>query len=445
MTVSRHRRRMSTTRALIASIVGVVLAVGLGAIGATAIINTKDGETQGDNVPQVSFPATPIGAIAVLDSDDELASVAVVTVRPSDDGSGQGGTVVPIPVSADVSGGLGAERLPLDETVSLFGSSSLADELPVLLGVSIDRIAVVTEADLATALEPLDTDGAAVATELATRDVDRSGADEYQTDVAAWNAIADAVGDGLSVPLDMATAPTPGSTGEPADADGGPGPSTGDIVEQLTSGPISVQPLRSEPIISVDLNPRGVEAVVLDRVEVAVVFGHISPGRVAAPYPGYTFRVVSAYADDQLPAGVSRLDVAYTAAKALFGLEANVRSVATDEDQAEVVTVIEVSSDDLVASAETLAETFGTVEVRVAATRITGIDMIVTLGTEYLAGLDTGMVGVTTEPIPGDGESFDTGAADTGNPDTGNPETGAAETETNDIETTDPATGGTSA
>ena len=82
-----------------------------------------------------------------------------MTVRPTEDGEepGTGGTVVPVPVSADVSGGIGTERLPLDETVGLFGAESLVDEVPALLGVSIDDVAPVTEAELASALGELGT------------------------------------------------------------------------------------------------------------------------------------------------------------------------------------------------------------------------------------------------------------------------------------------------
>ena len=126
----------------------------LGVAGAVAIYNTKDGQVQGNDTPEVQFPVTPTGAIAVLGADGALASLAVVTVRPTEDGEepGTGGTVVPVPVSADVSGGIGTERLPLDETVGLFGAESLVDEVPALLGVSIDDVAPVTEAELASAL-----------------------------------------------------------------------------------------------------------------------------------------------------------------------------------------------------------------------------------------------------------------------------------------------------
>ena len=156
----------------------------------------------------------------------------------------------------------------------------------------------------------------------------------------------------------------------------------------MSSGPIAVQTLRFEPIASVDLNPRGVDALALDRVDVAVLFGHVAPARVAAPYAGYTYRVVSAFGDAQLPEGIARLDVAYTAVKALLETESNVRSVDTTAEAAPAATLIEVANESLLAAAERLADVFGPVEARVAGTRIAGIDIVVTLGTDYLATLD---------------------------------------------------------
>ena len=117
---------------------------------------------------------------------------------------------------------------------------------------------------------------------------------------------------------------------------------------------MSVQPLRSTPIVSLDRNPRGVDAAALDRPEVLVIFGHIAPSKVAAPNPGYNFRVVSPFSDDQLADAATRLDVAYTATEALLGVDANVISVDTSAGEADTVTVIEVSDENLVAAAGTL-------------------------------------------------------------------------------------------
>jgi hypothetical protein len=147
---------MSTTRAAVASVVGVVAAVGLGAAGYVAIANTTDGQVVGSDLPQVTFPNTPTATLAVVDDSGNLASATVLVVRPDEgDEPGVGGTVVPLPVSADSSGGFGSERLPLAETVSLFGPEPLTDEVPLMLGVDVEEVVVVDEAGLAELLAPI--------------------------------------------------------------------------------------------------------------------------------------------------------------------------------------------------------------------------------------------------------------------------------------------------
>jgi CBS domain-containing protein len=400
VTVSRHRRRVTTTWAFVAAVVGVVAAVALGAAGYVAIANTTDGEVVGGGVREVTFPATPTASLAVLDNAGHLASLAVLVARPDDgDEPGRGGTVVPIPISADASGGFGDERLPLGETVALFGPESLTDEVPNLLGVGVDGLVVVDEQELAQLLAPLgpiavdlptavrDSSGRQlaaagpqtldpdeVAAVLSATDPTISGAQRYPIDVVVWRALADAVGDGVGTPA------------------------PGDVFGRVTAGPVAVQPLRSSPIVSLDRNPRGVDAAALDRAEVLVMFGHIAPGKVAAPNPGYNFRLVSRFGDDQLPGDVTRLDVAYTATEALLDAGANVISVDTSERAAEPKTVIEVSDENLVPAARTLEDVFGPVEVRVADTQIAGIDVVAELGTDYLATLDASPATATTGP-----------------------------------------------
>ena len=97
MTVSRHRRRMTTTRAIIASLVGLAIAAGVGVAGYVAIANTTDGEVVGGGTPEVTFPATPTATLAVVDDAGDLASLAVFAIRPGDD-------------TDDRSGGIGRPR-----------------------------------------------------------------------------------------------------------------------------------------------------------------------------------------------------------------------------------------------------------------------------------------------------------------------------------------------
>jgi hypothetical protein len=417
MTVSRHRRRMTTTRALVATLACVAVAAGLGAAGYAAIANTTDGQVVGGGTPEVTFPATPTATVAIVDDSGSLSSVAVLAARPADDdgAAGSGGTVVPIPISADSSGGFGAERTPLNETVDLFGPETLDDEVPLLLGVGIDDLIVLDEEELADWLTPvgaIEVDLPApvsnaagvqiaaagrqtmspdeIAAVLSAADPTVPSADRYPVDVAIWRAIAAVVGDGLATPL-----------ASPVDTIAGQA-SGSDVPSLVTSGPMAVQPLRATPIVSLDRNRRGVDAVSLDRPEVLVIFGHIAPSKVAAPNPGYNFRVVSSYADGQLD-GPTRLDVAYTATEALLGENANVISVDTSTGEAASPTVIEVSDENLAAAAATLSDVFGPVEVRVAERRIAGVDVVATLGTDYLSRLDMTAAVATTSPTEASG------------------------------------------
>ena len=50
------------------------------------------------------FPNTPVGAIAAVDGQGKLASLAVLVVQPA----GTGGSIVTVPVNADSGGGSGS-------------------------------------------------------------------------------------------------------------------------------------------------------------------------------------------------------------------------------------------------------------------------------------------------------------------------------------------------
>lgn len=412
MTVSRHKRRVSTSRALGLAIAGLALAVVLGVVGGVAIYNTKDGEAQGSGAPVDRFPDTPTGMVAVVDDGGNLGSVAVFAVRPpGDDDTAHGGSVVVLPVSADVSGGFGAERTPLHQLVSLYGTDTLADDVAALLGVTINAPLVVTVDQLTAMLTPLGPlaidlpdavvgrdgdevapagpqtlDPASLAAVLGTGNDMVPAASKYSADVAVWRAIATAVGTGLAAPLT-----TPEATP----------PATVDALSALVSGPLGVSSVGSRSLGDLAVNPDGVDAVALDRAEVLTLFGHIAPGRVAAPNTGFSVLVRSQFADDQL-AGLSRYDIAYAATSALLGVEANVLSVDTTAGDAGDVTVIEVADESMKPAAEQLSELFGDVEIRVADRRVAGVNIIVDLGTAYLPIVEASSRPSGADSVPAD-------------------------------------------
>ena len=72
---------------------------------------------------------------------------------------------------------------------------------------------------------------------------------------------------------------------------------------------------------------------------------------------------------------------------------------------------MEVANESLVAAAGQLTDIFGPVDVRVAETRIAGIDIVVLLGTDYLDTLDTATASETSAAV--DGTADTVGAATT--------------------------------
>jgi hypothetical protein len=405
------RRRRATLVVGLATVAVLVIAAALTVLGAVTLYNSTEGANPSPDEPDLTFPDTPTGAIVAVDEGGRLASIAVLVVQPAE----RGGSIVAVPVSADASGGAGADRLPLDETVALQGQEVLARELEVTLRLRLDEVDVVDAERLAAMLEPVgdlevdlptdvtdasgDTvadagaatiDAAQAAAILTARDPDVPAIRQYRAAAAVWSAVAAAVGDGLGA--------------DDATADGGTVPAVGDIDELLTrllGGPVGYRSLRATTPDTAD-NPRGVDVVTLDATELILVFGQIAPAAVAAPSAGLTFRVVSSFSDEQLaPTGRTNTDIAYSAISSLQFVGANVLSVSTTGDPPGDRSVIEVSDQTLVPAADGADILFGALDVTVGDRPIAGVDAVLILGTSYLDLLQSGATPPTaTTPPP---------------------------------------------
>ena len=145
--------------------------------------------------------------------------MAVVVAKPAG-----GGSVIPVPVSADASGGEAESRLPVAETFELEGPETLEREVEILLGLELDEVAVLDADQLAARLAPfgqldvdlpvdvtdgrgdvvarngarvLDADDAAAV--LTARDPEVPAVDQFPATAAVWWSIAAAAGDGIEL------------------------------------------------------------------------------------------------------------------------------------------------------------------------------------------------------------------------------------------------------
>ena len=385
MTASPRRRRRATLVGACVAIVATLAAAGLAVAGGLTIYNSTDATDTRETVPERVFPQTPTGLLAAVDDTGALASVAVLVGAPS----GAGGSIVSVPVSADASAG-GETRLPLDQALQSGGAEGLDREAEIAVGLSIDATEVVTADRLAALLEPLGPlevdlpaavtnangevvveqgvqtlDAEQAAAVLTARDPARTGAERYAAAQAVWAAVAEAVGDGAD--------------GVAADGSG----AIDAVLGPLLGGPIRHRGL-GYTVPEAAQNPSGVDVVELDRIDAALVFGQVAPGKMSAPGPALSFRIESPFDEVAVGEGGSTAQVAYDAIAQVLFVGGNVLSVSTAAGPVPEVTQVEVSDESLLSEVQGLEGLLGDVEISLAEERIAGIDAVIRLGTSYL-------------------------------------------------------------
>jgi LytR_cpsA_psr family len=399
-----------------AVIVATAAAVGIAVVGGLTLYHSTEGADASDDRPERTFPDTPTGLIAAVDDEGRLASLAVVVVQPS----GTGGSIVTVPVSADASSGDGRDRLPVAETAELSGNDAVRREVEILLGLTIDSFEVVDRAQLTETLRAVgevdvdlpedvtDSDGhrvaeagtqtldpAAAAAVLVARDPSVTAAEQYPAATAVWAGVAAAVGDGIQMEDLTDANDVEGVTRSANSSSSGSGVAgtspegIADVLAEAMSGPLASRGLESSPVPEAR-NPRDVDVVVLDRAELALVFGQVAPGKVAAPNPALTFRVESPFSEADLEGrDLTNDELAYRAISQLLFVRGNVLSVDTTPGEVPATTTIEVADESLVSGVESTDSFLGEIDVRVAEVRIVGVDAVIRLGTSYLEFLAT--------------------------------------------------------
>jgi hypothetical protein len=173
------------------------------------------------------------------------------------------------------------------------------------------------------------------------------------------------------------------------------------LFADLVAGRVGARSLRPAAVPEA-LNPRGVDATLLDPAEVLLVFGQVAPGAGSAPGSGVSFRVVSSFTHEQLAdTGLTNSDVAYRAIARILAAGGNVASVATSGGKPGAATRLAVSDATMVAGAERDEAEFGNVDVVVDEQPIAGVDVVATLGTDALRSLAAPDATTTTTTAPG--------------------------------------------
>ncbi|MFN8022978.1 MAG: hypothetical protein U0Q03_15740 [Acidimicrobiales bacterium] len=387
MSAIPSKRRKRTFAMLATTLVVALVAPLLFWVGLSAVLDSTGGrDALADNLPEQTFPITPTALYLTTDADGVLSSATVMVLSPT----GVGGSIVPVPVNADV--GFSADaRQSLQQVYAAGGVEATQVAVESLLLVTINVVGVVDPTALATFLTPFQPFTVTLASDVVTAtdegqddDVLRAGtvivpavdaakiltSGAGQGQETARKANAEAFWSGFVTSVGGGRASTVPPTGIPASID--------DFLARLTSGPVASRGLSVIPL-SGDENPDALDVVQLDQSEAVFVFGSVAPGSMSAPRLGASFRI-------EAPPGYD-LQVKLTIDKILF-VGANVVSVDTSRP-ARPDTVFLVPNDADRTRAQVTDGIFGTIVFEEPKVRIDGVDVTVVLGTDYLSSVET--------------------------------------------------------
>ncbi len=380
------RRRRRTIGMLAATVVTLALAPVLFWVGISAVLDSTGGkDALADNLPERTFPNTPTALYLTVDDAGVLASATVFVLAQT----GVGGSIVSVPVNADV--GFSADaRQSLQQVYADGGveATTFAVESLLLLTVNATDVADIDE--VAAFLQPFEPFTVSLVSDVVTEtdqgddpDVLRAGTVVIDAANAAkvlisgagvgnetsrkgnhealWAGFAAAVGGGRATALAVDVPPA----------------SFDEFTARLQAAPVASRGLSITPLTDKE-NPSGFDVVQLDQSEAVFVFASIAPGSMSGPKLGPNFRV-------EAPPGYD-LQVKLTIDKILF-IGANVLSVDTSAaPRAGTVFLVPNEADRI--RAQVADEIFGTIVFEDPVERIDSIDVTLVLGTDYLATVE---------------------------------------------------------
>ncbi len=153
-------------------------------------------------------------------------------------------------------------------------------------------------------------------------------------------------------------------------------------------------------------NPTDADVVVVDRRDATLVFAQVSPALVSTPSTGTSVRIVGPFSDEQIEASDGMYESTSELMLDVIGemnfFQANVVSIDTQPAAggAAEVTLIEVAEERFIADMLAIAPiVFGESEVVLASTLIEGIDVVITLGTDYIENKAATSAARSDEPV----------------------------------------------
>ena len=401
---ARRRRRM-----IAASITSVLTVIALPSglvLGANELLNETGGDKV-DNNATISIPLTPVTMLAVTNSRNEVASLALLAVDPQL----QGGTIVSVPVGAraDVADGEAPRRI--SDSYVTGGVTALKTDVENLLNVSLENVDVLTATELASVLAPVGTqpvslpqpvfdtsaDGTTVtvleagtptvgaqqiAAALASSQTGSPESTRLAQVKALWLSVARAG-------VVRSSGDTSSSTTAPSDSPKVPS-STAEFFSALFAGEIDVWQFGASLLTDPQRNPANADMYELDGGEVLTVMASVVPSAL---------RLTSTNIAVMVDIPFDNTTYAKEAATRLAFMGANVVLLRHVPETPAEETVVYFNDTMARVEAETFVNLLGPLTYKESAEIIDSVNLRIVLGNDFVAFLGSGPQNTTTTTV----------------------------------------------
>lgn len=315
--IPARRRRRAVAAVVTGALALAVLPAGV-VVGSSRLLNEKGGDSVDDS-PTTRIPVTPTALLAVTNSRNEVASLAMIALDPS----GRGGSIVSIPVGANAEIPRNGTIHRIADSYATGGLAGLRADVEGLLNVSFNFADDLTGAELAAVIGTignrdinlpapvLDTaaDDTAVqivpagqqaisplqiANSLASSQTGVAESTRLPNVKALWEVIAGAA---TTTPATAGSSTTVGGSGftnadEPTDMMG--------YLEALLKGRVQVWQISATLLTDAARNPANADLYELDGGEVIMVMASVAPSAIALVSNSIAVMIDSPFDDPQL-------------------------------------------------------------------------------------------------------------------------------------------------
>jgi hypothetical protein len=398
MTAIPARRRRRMIAAMVTSGLSVIALPGGLFLGTNSLLHASGGNSI-DSRGTIDIPSSVVEMLAVINSRNEVASLALLAVTPE----GKGGTIVSIPVGAMADVAKTEQPRRIADSYATGGLQALQTDVENLLNITVDFADDMTVTEFAVVLATVGTqpvvlqqpvtdtgaDGTAIVvlesgSSTATPDLLAAGLASSQTGTpesarlpqvkALWNSIARA---GVATPSSEVS----GTTSSVLPLDASVYTSTAAFVNALLMGEIDVWQFSSTLFTDAVRNPNQVDLYGLDGGEVLMVMASVVPSALTV-----TSANIAVMVDIPFASAV----VAKEVVTRLAFLGANVVLIRQSPDLATERTTVYYNDSIARTEAESYPTLLGPLEFTESKDVISGVNLRIVLGNDFVAFLGQG-------------------------------------------------------